>query len=116
MQLWHVLLAYANKGVLMARPRKVRKICLDLRAAYFRPEGVALDILEDILLEVDEMEAVRLADFEGKYQVDAAEEMGISRQTFGNIIDRAHAKIAEALIRGKALRINCPRFKNKQRI
>ncbi len=69
--------------------------------------------LSEIVLEVDEMEAVRLADLEGKYQEDAAAQMGISRPTFGNIINRAHVKIAEALIRGKALRINCPRFAKK---
>ena len=57
--------------------------------------------LSEIVLEVDEMEAVRLADLEGQYQEDAAAQMGISRPTFGNIINRAHAKIAEALIRGK---------------
>ena len=66
--------------------------------------------LVEIVLEVDEMEAVRLADLEGKYQEDAAQMMGVSRATFSNIINRAHAKIAEALIKGKALRINCPRF------
>lgn len=58
------------------------------------------------------MEAVRLADLEGKYQVEAARQMGVSRPTFSNIINRAHGKIAEALIKGKALRINCPRFAN----
>ena len=66
--------------------------------------------LSEIVLEVDEMEAVRLADLESKYQEDAARQMGVSRATFSNIINRAHAKIAQALIKGKALRINCPRF------
>ena len=51
------------------------------------------------------MEAIRLADLEGMYQEHAAENMGISRQTFGRIIESAHKKVAEALIKGKALRI-----------
>jgi predicted DNA-binding protein (UPF0251 family) len=97
----------------MSRPCKKRKICLDLKSAYFKPRGVSVRALGEIVLEVDEMEAVRLADVERKYQKDAARQMAISRQTFGNIIDRAHAKIAEALIRGKALRINCPRLRKK---
>jgi predicted DNA-binding protein (UPF0251 family) len=97
----------------MARPLKKRKICLDLRAARFKPENMPADGLAEIVVEVDEMEAVRLADLLGKYQEEAAAQMGISRQTFGNIISRAHAKIAEALIRGKALRINCPRLNSK---
>ena len=94
----------------MARPCKKRMVCLDLKAAYFKPRGIPMTELSEIVLEVDEMEAVRLANLEGKYQEKAARQMGVSRPTFSNIINRAHAKIAEALIKGKALRINCPRF------
>jgi len=53
----------------------------------------------------DELEAVRLADFEELYQEDAAKKMNISRQTFGNIINSAHKKIADVLLHGKALKI-----------
>jgi len=52
---------------------------------------------------VDEFEAIRLADLEGLYQEPAAEKMSVSRQTFGRIIESAHQKVAEALVRGKAL-------------
>jgi uncharacterized protein len=92
------------------RPCKERTVCLDLKAAYFKPRGIPMTALSEVVLEVDEMEAVRLADFEGNYQEDAAKKMGVSRPTFSNIITRAHAKIAECLIKGKALRINCPKF------
>ncbi|OGX52287.1 MAG: hypothetical protein A2306_07650 [Omnitrophica WOR_2 bacterium RIFOXYB2_FULL_38_16] len=98
----------------MPRPCKRRKICLDLKSAYFKPRGIPMDALDEVVLEVDEMEAVRLADLDGMYQEDAAKEMKISRQTFGNTIARAHAKIAEALIRGKALKINCPKLRALQ--
>jgi hypothetical protein len=54
---------------------------------------------------VDEFEAIRLADLEGLYQEDAAKKMKISRQTFGNIIKSSHGKLADALINGKAIRI-----------
>jgi DNA-binding XRE family transcriptional regulator len=54
---------------------------------------------------MDELEAVRLADFEGIYQEDAAKRMNVSRQTFGNIIKSAHLKIADALVNAKALKI-----------
>ncbi|MFH0753859.1 MAG: DUF134 domain-containing protein [Candidatus Omnitrophota bacterium] len=94
----------------MPRPLKKRKICLDLKSAIFKPQGVRADDLLEVVIEVDEMEAVRLADYKGLYQEDAAAQMGISRPTFSNMINRAHAKIAEALIKGKALRINCPRL------
>ncbi len=61
--------------------------------------------LEEVLLTLDELEAVRLADRHGLYQEAAAAQMGVSRQTFGNILTSAHRKVAEALLDGKALRI-----------
>jgi predicted RNA-binding Zn-ribbon protein involved in translation (DUF1610 family) len=54
---------------------------------------------------VDEYEAIRLADMEGLYQEKVAEMMGVSRQTVGRILQSAHKKIAEALVHGKAIRI-----------
>jgi predicted DNA-binding protein (UPF0251 family) len=62
-------------------------------------------MLEEVNLTLDELEAVRLADLEGLYQEDAARKMDISRQTFGNIINSAHKKIADVLLNAKALKI-----------
>jgi predicted DNA-binding protein (UPF0251 family) len=62
-------------------------------------------MLEAVELAADELEAIRLADYEGLYQEQAAEQMGVSRQTFGLIIARAHKKVAEALTQGKAIRV-----------
>lgn len=89
----------------MARPMICRKVSCDVTAKYFKPQGIPMRFLEEIALELDEIEAIRLADLEGLYQVDAAARMGVSRQTFGNIIARAHKKVATALLGGKALRI-----------
>jgi len=61
--------------------------------------------LEEIVLNLDEFEAIRLADYEQLYQEDAATKMNISRQTFGRIIEAAHKKIADVLMNGKALKI-----------
>ena len=61
--------------------------------------------LAEVALELDELEALRLADLDGLYQADVALRMGVSRQTVGNILERAHRKIADALLNGKALRI-----------
>lgn len=94
----------------MARPLKKRTVCLNLKAGYFRPQEFPETGAAEIVLEVDEIEAVRLADLDGEYQQAAARKMGISRPTFSNIINRAHQKIADALIKGKAIRINCPKF------
>ena len=89
----------------MARPMKCRKVECNVATAYFKPQGIPMRDLEEIELELDEIEAIRLADLEELYQADAAARMGVSRQTFGNIIARAHKKVAEALLGGKALRI-----------
>ena len=89
----------------MARPMICRKVSCDVTAKYFKPQGIPMRDLEEIAMELDEIEAIRLADLEGLYQADAAARMGVSRQTFGNIIARAHQKVASALLGGKALRI-----------
>ena len=64
-----------------------------------------MDALEEVNLTLDELEAIRLADLRGLYQEDAAKKMNVSRQTFGNIINSAHKKIADALLNAKALKI-----------
>jgi len=75
------------------------------RCGLFKPAGVPCSSLEEIVLTVDEMEAMRLADLEGMYQEQAAQQMNISRQTFGRVIESARRKVAQALCRGQALRI-----------
>jgi hypothetical protein len=77
---------------------------------YYKPRGVPLALLEEVVLAVDEYEGLRLADLAGLYQEDAALKMGVSRQTFGRIIESAHRKVADALINGKALRIEGGNF------
>ena len=89
----------------MARPQKKCKIKGQYDVVYYKPRRVPLCSLEEVTLTPSEIEAVRLADLEGLYQQDAAEQMDVSRQTFGNIINRAHKKIADALVTGKAIRI-----------
>jgi len=71
----------------------------------FKPRGVPLRELTEIYLSVEGFEALRLADFEGMKHVDAAQQMNVSRQTFGRILSAARKTIAEAMILGHALRI-----------
>ena len=61
--------------------------------------------LEEVVLSLDEFEAMRLADLDGLYQEQAADQMKVSRTTVSRIIDSAHRKIADAIVHGKALRI-----------
>jgi predicted DNA-binding protein (UPF0251 family)/predicted Fe-Mo cluster-binding NifX family protein len=71
----------------------------------FKPNAIPLTELEEIILSLDELEALRLSDLEGLYQEAAARAMGISRQTFGRIIESARQKTANAILNGKALRV-----------
>ena len=75
------------------------------RSEYFKPAGIPLSGLEEVRLTRDELEALRLADLEGLYQAEAAAKMGVSRQTFGNIVESARHKVAAVLVKGRALRI-----------
>ncbi len=89
----------------MPRPFKCRKVDYSPETTFFKPAGIPINVLEVIVLSLDELEAVRLADFKGLYQEEAAQKMAISRQTFGNIVSSARSKIADALINGKAIKI-----------
>jgi predicted DNA-binding protein (UPF0251 family) len=89
----------------MPRPRCCRRIAGRPAVPRFKPAGIPAAALEEIVMTLDEFEALRLADLEGHYQEQAAERMDVSRATFGRILDAAHRKVADVLVRGKALRI-----------
>ena len=89
----------------MSRPKKCRCVACKLNAYYFKPRGIPLVELQEISLLMDEVEALRLADLEGLYHEEAAGKMEVSRATFGRILDGARCKMAEALLKGKALKI-----------
>jgi predicted DNA-binding protein (UPF0251 family) len=71
----------------------------------FRPAGIPTRQLAEVVVTLDEFEALRLADREGLYHEEAAARMGISRATFGRIVESARRKVAGVLVEGRALRI-----------
>ena len=75
------------------------------RSALFKPRGVPFTELEEVILTLDELEAVRLVDMLGLYQEEASQQMDVSRQTLGRILEKSRKKIADVLVNGKALRI-----------
>jgi len=87
------------------RPKKCRFVNFEPNFTYFKPRGVPVSVLKIVELENDELEALRLADFNGFSQEESAQKMGISRQTFGRIIEKARYKITDALLNGKAIKI-----------
>jgi len=89
----------------MARPRKPCCVACHPGAAYFKPRGIPLRLLDEVVLPLDGFEALRLADYEGLSQEEGAERMGVSRATFGRIVKAARRVVVDALLHGKALRI-----------
>ena len=89
----------------MPRPRCCRRITAAPAATIFKPVGIPARDLDEIVMTLDEFEAIRLADLEGLYQEECAAEMGVSRQTLGRILQEAHRKMATVISLGLALRI-----------
>jgi len=89
----------------MPRHKIPRCVRFNPDVIYFKPQGISLRMLEEVVLRADELEALKLHDVDGLEQTKAAEKMKISQPTFARILDSAYKKIADALIKGKAIRI-----------
>lgn len=94
-------------GVLeeMVRPKKGRKIGFRGDFYYFKPRGIGLKDLEEVELNIEEFEAIRLKDNQNIDQNEASKKMQISQSTFHRILQEARKKIADAIINGKAIKI-----------
>ena len=90
----------------MPRPTKFRNVEFFPDSTYFVPWGKPKCEIEEIVLKLEELEAMRLKDIEDLNQEECAERMQISRQTFQNIIDSARKKTVVALTEGKAIKIS----------
>lgn len=93
-------------GFKMPRPTKFRRVEFFPEDTYFVPWGKPKCEIEEVVLKVEELEAMRLKDIEELNQEECAEKMEVSRQTFQNIIDSARKKVAIALTAGNAIRIS----------
>src|SRR4030043_1276570 len=95
----------------MSRPFKCRRVAFMPDITYFKPAGIPLRDLEEVCMTVEEAEAIRLKDLEELEQEQGAEKMNISRPTFQRVLASAREKIADALLHGKAIRIEGGNFK-----
>lgn len=95
----------------MARPFKCRQIWSNPNFHYFKPRAVPLAILKEIILTVDEAETLRLKDLEKLDQIEAAEKMNIHQSTFQRTLTRAREKVSDAIINGKAIKIQGGNYK-----
>ena len=89
----------------MPRHRQHRRVASAPTATFFKPQGVPLREADAVVLPVEGLEALRLADLEGLCAEAAAEAMGVSRHTFGRVLAEARRAAATALVGGLALRI-----------
>ena len=89
----------------MPRPKIRRWISFKPGVTYFKPRGIPLRYLKEVNLEGDELEALRLADCQGLEQTKAAKKMKISQSTLQRILTSARQKVSQALVEGKAIRV-----------
>ena len=87
----------------MPRPRKCRFIKLPSNARYFKPRGIPLIDLEEIVLMPEELEALRLKEIENLSHEKCAQKMRISRSSFRRDLESAHQKITRAIMENKAI-------------
>ncbi|MCW7753193.1 DUF134 domain-containing protein [Desulfobotulus sp. H1] len=98
----------------MVRPKKNRIVTAQPEVSYFKPRGIPLRDLDEVVLTVDEREALRLADLEDLSHAEAGERMAVSRATFGRILQKARKITADALVNGKAIRVEGGTYTLKQ--
>lgn len=89
----------------LVRPRIPRNINFEPSTTYFKPAGIPLRVLEEVVLSFEEVESLRLKEVEGLSQTASAKKMKISQPTFFRILSTARKKTAEAMIKGKAIKI-----------
>ena len=94
----------------MGRQPVWRRVNYLPQITYFKPAGVPLTQLQEIRLSIEEAEAIRLKDLEGLEQEKCAKKMNISRSTFARELNSARQKMADALLNGKAVRIDGGNF------
>lgn len=89
----------------MTRPIKCRRVAFLPGVNYYKPAGIPLRFLDEVRLSIEELEALRLRDIEDLDQEHCARQMNISRPTFQRVLGSARKKLTEALLNGKAIRI-----------
>ncbi len=95
----------------MVRPKKTRFVECKPEITYFKPRAIPLAELEEVCLTIGEIEALKLKFLKKLEQEEAAKKMKVSRTTFWRILNSAGEKISDALINGKAIRINGGTYK-----
>lgn len=88
----------------MPRPQKSRRICCYPDYWSFAPDQDKAN--DTVTMSLDEFEAIRLIDYQGKTQEQCAAEMNVARTTVTSIYDGARKKLAQALVDGSRIVIS----------
>lgn len=94
----------------MPRKKLHRRVTREPPVSVYKPAGIPAKDLEEILITIDEFEAIKLSDFEGLSQRDASAVMHISQPTFNRVLSSARNKVAKGLVQGYVLRIEGGRY------
>jgi uncharacterized protein len=89
----------------MARPEKRRRLCDPPKMMGFKPFGIKSCEKEPVILKYEEFDSIRLINYEGYSQDDAALHMNVSRPTFTRIYNRALKGIARSFVEGRFIEI-----------
>lgn len=92
-----------NGVIFISRPKKCRRVGFVPEQSFF---SAGCQAVEEEVVEIEELEAIRLSDLMNMEQDRAAEVMEVSRGTYQRILHSARKKIASALINGKSIRIH----------
>ncbi len=99
-----------DNSLCMPRRKRHRYVHQEPPISVYKPAGIPIKELDEILITLDEYEAMRLADFEGMNQREACEIMQISQSTFNRVLAAARKKIAQGIVEGHVLRIEGGRY------
>lgn len=97
--------------IILARPRKLRKVCDLPETNKFGPMNPCRDDIDTISMSVEEYETIRLIDLEGLNQEECAETMHVARATVQRIYMEARKKLADFLVNGNMLNIEGGSYK-----
>lgn len=96
------------------RPKKKRNIEQEPFIRQFSPRG-RRGRPGYTNISLDECEALRLTDFIGLSQKEAAASMGISQQTYSRILKKARKALIEGIVLGRIINIKEPQVKPKSK-
>jgi len=95
----------------MPRPCIRRRVRGRPNSSYFKPAGIRMIELEETILTMPEFEAIRLVDLNEVPQEQAGKQMQVSQSTLSRILKSGRKKIADAIVNGKAIKIQESNFK-----